>query len=178
MSDDADMPSPTEWTSVDGRPCNIQGQEFRGPAKKLIAYKFGKKASQAVERTLWLLEASVRFTGFSQESVQVQLQSLSEQRFQAAVIHFAEKRGWTVIHHPDSRRATGKGFPDLWMIREAGEYESGTQHQTMIMYRELKSMTGKNEPEQDELQLIIGSAGEDVSVWRPCDWERIKREIT
>lgn len=138
-----------------------------GPEKDRTRNERIRQKHKQIDATLWLLEY-----GTDEDKAR-----LSEDRFKAAVISFAESHEWDVYSIPDSRMATMKAFPDLWMIRDPGDYKSGTQRQTLIMYRELKTVTGGYGKGQEELLQRIGSAGEDADTWRPTDWERIKREI-
>ena len=62
----------------------------------------------------------------------------------------------------------GKGFPDLVLAGPGG-----------VLYRELKSQTGRLSREQTEWMQLLGEAAADIDVWRPADLRsgRIEREI-
>lgn len=84
---------------------------------------------------------------------------MSEKNLQSAVEKLARFSGWLVYHTHDSRRSQ-PGFPDLVMV-------SGKRG--MVLYRELKSATGKLRPEQVTWLDELTAAGEDAGVWRPAD---------
>lgn len=99
--------------------------------------------------------------------------AVSEKEWQAQVIDLADKLGWTHLH---VRRSIGKGrrwttatnldgWPDLTLIRPTPE------HDGEIVFVELKSETGKVEPEQEAVHDLLRRAGHDVYVWRPSDLE-------
>ena len=55
----------------------------------------------------------------------------TEAQFQAAVIQYAELKGWMVYHTHDSR-GSRPGFPDLTMVRDG-----------VLIFAELKSERGR-----------------------------------
>lgn len=61
---------------------------------------------------------------------------------------------------------TCEGWPDLVLWRP-----------DRIIFRELKSETGKLTPAQRDLLLSLRAAGADVLVWRPSDWPDIEKEL-
>jgi hypothetical protein len=92
---------------------------------------------------------------------------VSEQALQQAVIQLARLLGIEWYHTHDSRRSR-KGFPDLVLCG------------SRVLYRELKTETGKVTPEQQRWGDRLQQAGEDWSVWRPADLRLgdILRELT
>jgi hypothetical protein len=50
---------------------------------------------------------------------------------------------------------------------------------TRILYRELKTQTGRVSPEQKRVGQALKDAGADFAIWRPGDWldGRIEREL-
>ncbi|MGO4143701.1 VRR-NUC domain-containing protein [Paenarthrobacter sp. YAF11_1] len=72
-------------------------------------------------------------------------------------------------HNPDSRRSQA-GFPDLVL---------GSLSRRRVLFRELKTSTGRVRPAQILCMKILKLAGLDVDVWRPEDLQsgRIMREL-
>ncbi|NHI19925.1 VRR-NUC domain-containing protein [Phycicoccus endophyticus] len=69
-------------------------------------------------------------------------------------------------HTHDSRRSN-PGSPDLVIAGRRG-----------VLYRELKTATGRLSRAQDEWLSTLVLAGANAAVWRPEDWPvRIHREI-
>ena len=97
---------------------------------------------------------------------------MTEAEFQAAVIELAEWRGWRVYHASNVRRQlrskTSVGFPDLVLIRVRS---------SKILYRELKTDTGKLSAHQRRWLNDLGDCNQDARVWRPSDWDSIEREL-
>ena len=94
----------------------------------------------------------------------------SESQFQAAVIEYAELRGWMVYHVANVkshlRAKTSVGYPDLTMIRYG-----------RLLFAELKR-TAKDKPtEAQEKWLRELDCGCAVYVWRPSDWPEIERVL-
>lgn len=84
--------------------------------------------------------------------------AMSEADLQSCVETAARYRGWLAYHTHDSRRSQA-GFPDLVLIQ--GD---------RILWRELKTMTGRIRPEQHQWLNALTTAGSDVAIWRPIDW--------
>ena len=61
-------------------------------------------------------------------------------------------------HTHDSRRSE-PGFPDVVVVGPHG-----------LLWRELKSSTGRLTPDQRVWLDKLRQAGSDVDVWRPSDW--------
>jgi VRR-NUC domain-containing protein len=70
------------------------------------------------------------------------------------------------FHDHDSRR-NPSGLPDLIIVGKR------------VLYRELKTQTGRLSAAQKEWIADLAAAGQDVDVWRPADWHshRIAREL-
>lgn len=94
----------------------------------------------------------------------------SEKEFQSQVVEAAKALGWLVYHTHDSRRSE-PGFPDLVMVHE---------RKKLVMYRELKTQTGKTTPDQKKWLGVLSAVGSDAGVWRPEDWlsRRIQSELS
>jgi hypothetical protein len=72
-------------------------------------------------------------------------------------------------HHPDSRRATIRGWPDWVFMSERG-----------MIYREVKGTNDTVSPEQRAIGRLISNNGGDWSVWWPKDVKpggRAQREL-
>jgi hypothetical protein len=90
----------------------------------------------------------------------------TESQFQGAVLGYAKLMGWLGYHTHDSRNSA-KGFPDLVLVRRG-----------RLVFAELKALTGRVKPEQQEWLEALGHvAGEntvvEVHLWRPSDWDEI-----
>lgn len=99
----------------------------------------------------------------------------TEDGFTAAVLQLAKLRGWRSAHFRPARTATGwrtavagdgKGFPDLVLIRNG-----------VLVVAELKTDRGQTSPEQDDWLGAFQAAGIEATVWRPSDWETIKKRL-
>jgi hypothetical protein len=82
------------------------------------------------------------------------------------VAHFRPARtdrGWRTAVQAD-----GKGYPDLTIVGPGG-----------VLFRELKSATGRSSREQLAWAAKLESAGADFAVWRPADLRsgRINAEL-
>lgn len=83
-------------------------------------------------------------------------EGMSEREFQTSVVNLAEALGWKVYHTHDSRRSQ-PGFPDLVMVH--------ARHG--VVFRELKTMKGKESPHQTEWLDALTLSGADADLWRP-----------
>lgn len=86
---------------------------------------------------------------------------MREQDLQNLVIQTARAHGVLAYHAFDSRRSE-PGFPDVVLLGRQG-----------VIYRELKTETGKLSPEQKQWIAALTDAGEDAGVWRPSDWPNL-----
>lgn len=93
--------------------------------------------------------------------------SMSEADFQRAVLSLARWLGLLDWHDNDSRRNSA-GLPDLILVGPRG-----------VLWRELKTATGKLRPAQQTWGTALGIAGQDWDVWRPADLRsgRVKQEM-
>ena len=94
----------------------------------------------------------------------------TEAQFQKAVVEFAERYGWKVAHTPDQRRSPASmvGYPDLVLYPPKDRY-------LPILFRELKTPSGRLTQEQEEWGRYLKSLKADWGVWRPEHWPQIKR---
>ena len=83
--------------------------------------------------------------------------SRPEEDFQQKLIDLCHWSGLYVYHTHDSRRSS-PGWPDLVIVGPRG-----------ILFRELKTETGKLSDAQKRVLGILTAAGADASVWRPAD---------
>lgn len=83
---------------------------------------------------------------------------MTEDVLQKHVIRLATSLGWSVYHTHNSRRSQ-PGYPDLHLWHpKHGQ-----------LFRELKTMKGKQSPDQIRVEAELRAAGADVGVWRPAD---------
>lgn len=92
--------------------------------------------------------------------------NLTEKEFQSQVVTLARILGWLVYHPYDSRRSE-PGFPDLTMVR-AGR----------LIFAELKSETGKVTLAQKDWANELALSDAEYYLWRPADWNMLKRILT
>jgi len=104
-----------------------------------------------------------------------------EKDFQKRVVEMAVALGWRRMHIGESTkrvRRGGKfilvpdpdcqGWPDLTLAHE---------RKKRLMFRELKTDTGKLTDSQREWLRVLHACEADVDVWRPRDWEAIVKEL-
>lgn len=91
---------------------------------------------------------------------------MRERDFQENVTTLARMYGWLVYHTHDSRRSE-PGFPDLVLVHP----------KRGVLFRELKSESGRMSPAQMKWIASLISAGADADVWRPTEMNRIKEEL-
>ncbi|MCQ9367356.1 VRR-NUC domain-containing protein [Brevibacterium sp. 91QC2O2] len=99
----------------------------------------------------------------------LQARSWTEAQFQSQVVAMARSLGWMSYHTHDSRRSD-PGFPDLCLVHPG---------RARVMWRELKTETGRLRPAQRDWLGALADAGQDAGVWRPSDLVsgRIGREL-
>lgn len=91
---------------------------------------------------------------------------MSEDQFQQAVTELCDWRHLLWFHDHDSRR-NPSGFPDLVIVSPWG-----------VLFRELKTDTGRIRPDQKKWLAVLQLAGADADVWRPADMPRVVAELT
>lgn len=102
------------------------------------------------------------------------LPPITERAFQRQVVQLAVALGFVVYHTNDSRRSH-KGFPDLVLVRPAGQWRDSRLGR--VLFIELKTDTGRLKPEQEQWGRILLAAGADWRLWRPRDWPEIERTL-
>lgn len=90
---------------------------------------------------------------------------VSEADFMSKVRALCRFYGVTAYHTHNSVRSD-PGFPDLVLVGSKG-----------VLYRELKTETGRVTAMQKHWISILQAAGQDADVWRPSDIDRIKSEL-
>ena len=92
-----------------------------------------------------------------------------EREFQSAITDLCDLLGLRWWHDNDSRRNKA-GLPDLIVVGPHG-----------VLFRELKTTTGRVTPEQRDWLVELAAAGADADVWRPTDLQpaggRIRAEL-
>lgn len=89
---------------------------------------------------------------------------MNEAAFQGAVIELAKLRGWRWHHETDSRKS-GRGLPDLILVRPP-----------RLIFAELKTQKGRLRIEQAQwLSALRSCHGVEVYLWRPDDLPEISR---
>lgn len=92
---------------------------------------------------------------------------VSEADLQGAVTDLCTWYGLRWWHDADPRRNKA-GLPDLIIVGLKG-----------VLWRELKTDTGRMRPAQAGWAIALDAAGADIAVWRPIDWHsgRIRTEL-
>ena len=93
---------------------------------------------------------------------------MSEGELQRSILELTRWLGLLAFHSGDSRRDSCAGFPDLVIAGSRG-----------VLWREIKSATGRLRPEQMDWLSRLNLGGADAAIWRPADLEsgRIKDEL-
>lgn len=106
---------------------------------------------------------------------------LLETAWQDQVLGLADLGGWATFHpghgghgsrHDGTHRPTlmqtktGKGFPDLILVRGPD-----------LLIRELKTDKGRLSPEQRVWIGRLEAAGVDVAIWRPKDINEVRERL-
>ena len=90
---------------------------------------------------------------------------MTERQFQTRVLRIAKQFGWITYHTHDSRRSD-PGFPDLVLVRDR------------VLFRELKTETGRISEPQKAWGQALKRAGADFKIWRPGDMPVIIKELS
>ena len=87
-----------------------------------------------------------------------QFSLMTEKVFQVRVEQLARTLGWDYFHVYNSRRSQ-PGYPDLHLWHpKHGQ-----------LFRELKTMKGRQSLDQVKVERSLRAAGANVSVWRPSE---------
>lgn len=102
--------------------------------------------------------------------------AMTEAEWQQQVVDLARLSGWRVNHHRPTPAGRGRtryttattvtGWPDLTLWRPGA-----------LLFRELKTDTGRLTTEQRQVLAELDAAGADVGVWRPADWPEIEATL-
>ena len=93
---------------------------------------------------------------------------MRESQLQDTIVQLCKLFGGITWYHAYTSRRSVPGWPDLAIL--------GTRR---LIFRELKTETGKVSMEQERWGLMLRHAGQDWDVWRPNDLQsgRIQREL-
>jgi hypothetical protein len=95
-------------------------------------------------------------------------QHVSEADWERTLVALAAMNGWKVAGFRAAQigkswqtpvRHDAKGWPDLVLVRDR------------VIFVELKTDKGRVRPEQKDWIDLLQSAGQEVYVWRPSDWD-------
>lgn len=104
---------------------------------------------------------------------------VTERAFQQKVVELAHIYSWRVAHFRPARvkdqnggherfvtavAGDGKGFPDLVLINTRFK---------LMLYRELKTRSGRLSPDQEAWRDAIIAAGGDWDLWRPQHFDDV-----
>lgn len=110
-----------------------------------------------------------------EEAVEILRNIQGEREFLEQIIELAHLLQWRVAHFRPARTATGwrtpcqadaAGWPDLVLVKG-----------NRLLFRELKTSTGKLTAAQRDWLAALEAAGQDAKVYRPGDWPDIEREL-
>jgi hypothetical protein len=88
-----------------------------------------------------------------------------EAEWQSEVIRLATIGGWR-HHHQFNARRSGKGWPDLTLVRPPE-----------LVIAELKTERGRVSDEQKGWLADLAACGVEVYVWRPSDLEQVSARL-
>lgn len=91
-------------------------------------------------------------------------EAADEKAFQADVVKLAKRNGWRCFHVTNPLKSA-PGWPDLVLVGPR------------VLFRELKTETGRVSPAQEEWLADLTAAGVDAGVWKPSDWAEILRTL-
>jgi hypothetical protein len=86
----------------------------------------------------------------------------------ADIIGLCEELGLLVFHSADSRRDTGRGFPDLVIVSRTGK---------RIIFAELKDWNRDLSEHQVTWKYSLLANGADWRLWKPNDWPQIESAL-
>lgn len=95
---------------------------------------------------------------------------VSEAQWEKTLVALAHLNGWRVSGFRTAQvgkswqtpvRHDAKGWPDLVLVRDR------------VIFVELKTNKGRISDAQDEWIMALETAGQEVYVWRPSDWDEV-----
>lgn len=91
----------------------------------------------------------------------------TEKSFMAAVINYAQLRGWRHFHAFNSQHSPA-GFPDLVLVR-------ARHPKPRVVFAELKAQ--RTPVTDDQLAWIkeLRACGQEAYIWRPSQWQDVER---
>lgn len=103
---------------------------------------------------------------------------MTEAEFMGQILDLASLLGWESVHFRGAwtgkgyrtpvQGSMGKGWPDLVLVRPRDR---------RLIFAELKAANGRLSPEQERVLNILGSAGHEIHVWFPVDFDRIAETL-
>ena len=90
---------------------------------------------------------------------------MTEKQFQSKILKIAKQFGWIAYHTYDSRRSA-PGFPDIVLVKDR------------VLFRELKTDTGRISPAQNDWGKALLEANADYKVWRPSEMDVIYEDLS
>lgn len=87
------------------------------------------------------------------------MNAMSERQLDALIEDARKALGIRLSYHTHDSRRSPAGFPDRVYAGPGG-----------VLFRELKTDTGKLTAEQQAWLVGLHAAGLDADVWRPADW--------
>jgi hypothetical protein len=94
-----------------------------------------------------------------------------ERSFQDAVTAYMRLTGWRFAHFRAARTIHGWRTP---LTGDSGHPDIVAVRRDRLVYAELKSETGRAQPEQLEWLAALRVAGAECYLWRPADWDEIE----
>lgn len=104
--------------------------------------------------------------------------TVTEAEFARNIADVAHMYGWVLAHFRPARtnhgwrtpvEFDGKGFPDCVLVQPV---------RRLVWFRELKARGGKLEYSQQRWYDDLASAGANVDVWRPSQWDDIVQALS
>lgn len=95
---------------------------------------------------------------------------VSEAQWEKTLVALAHLNSWMVAGFRTAQvgkswqtpvRHDAKGWPDLVLVRDR------------VIFVELKTNKGRISDAQDEWIMALETAGQEVYVWRPSDWDEV-----
>ena len=101
----------------------------------------------------------------------------SEASFQKRVKETAEWFGWMTFSIRQSTIVSAKTGKRVSVVTKAGWPDVVLGKGARVLFREIKTDTGKVSPAQQKWGDLLLRAGCDWDVWRPRDWNEIERTL-
>lgn len=102
---------------------------------------------------------------------------ISETQLQEQITELAHMLDWESMHVRRSVKGESGGWVTATSVVGWPDLVLWHPKRGRILYRELKSATGKLTADQQRVLLSLRDAGADVDVWRPADWNEIESTL-